>query len=101
LYRTRCSGHAVALCGAAEGRVEARGASVERAEVAVLLDQPLGVVARGEVADGVADLIDGLEDTAVDRLLFQRAEDPLDNAVRQLRWQCVHCMQKSSPYIRT
>ncbi|MCZ8150285.1 MAG: hypothetical protein O9325_20810, partial [Roseomonas sp.] len=70
LYRTRLSGHAVALCGAPEGGVEVRGASVERAEVAVLLDQPLGVVAGGEVADGVADLIDGLEDAAVDGLLL-------------------------------
>jgi hypothetical protein len=29
---------------------------VERPEVAVLLDQPLGVVACGELADGLADL---------------------------------------------
>ena len=56
MYRTRLSGHWFGLCGAPEGRVEARGASVERAEVAVLLDQPLGVVAGGEVADGIADL---------------------------------------------
>ena len=53
-----------------------------RAEVAVLLDQPLGVVAGGEGADGVADLVDGLEDVSVDDLLLQRAEQPLDHAVR-------------------
>jgi transposase-like protein len=61
MYRTRFPGHAVALCGALEAGVEASGARVERAEVAVLLDQPLGVVAGGEVADCVADLVDGLE----------------------------------------
>src|SRR4051794_15328054 len=82
VYRTRFPGHAVALCGASEGRVEVCGTRVEWAKVAVLFDQPLGVVAGGEVADGVADLVDGLEDAAVDGLLLQRAEEPLDDAVR-------------------
>src|SRR5215211_8725977 len=50
--------------------------------MAVLLDQPFGVVACDEGADGVADLVDGLEDAAVDGLLFQRAEEALDDAVR-------------------
>jgi hypothetical protein len=58
-----------------------RRAGVERAEVAVLLDQPLGVVAGDEVADGLADLVDGLEDAAMDDLLFQRPEQPLDDAI--------------------
>src|SRR4051795_13046781 len=72
VYRTRCSGHAVALCGAPEVGVEASGAHVAWAEVAILLDQPLSVVAGGEVADGVADLFDGLEDAAMDGLFVQR-----------------------------
>ncbi len=38
--------------------------------MAVLLDQPLGVVAGNESADGVTDLIDGLEDAAVHDLLL-------------------------------
>ena len=79
LYRTRLSGHGIALCGAPDARVEPDGACVERAEVAVLLDQPLGVVAGGEGADGVADLVDGLEDVSVDGLLLQRPEEPLVN----------------------
>src|SRR3712207_3937387 len=50
--------------------------------MAVLLDQPRGVVAGDEGPDGVADLADGLEDAAMDGLLFQRAKEPLDHAVR-------------------
>jgi hypothetical protein len=49
--------------------------------VGVLLDQPLGVEAGDEVADGLADLVYGLEDAAMDDLLFQRPEQPLDDAV--------------------
>jgi len=41
----------------------------------------LGIIEGGEVADGVADLVDGLEDAAVDGLLLQRAEEPLDDAI--------------------
>jgi hypothetical protein len=74
LYRTRFSGHAVALCGAAEVGVEMRRAGVEGAAETVLLDEPLGVVAGGEVADGLADFVDGLEDAAMDDLLFQRPD---------------------------
>jgi len=81
MCRTRCPGHSVSPGGAPEGRVEASGASVERAEAAVLLDQSLGIIEGGEVADGVADLVDGLEDAAVDGLLLQRAEEPLDDAI--------------------
>ncbi|MCS6930988.1 MAG: hypothetical protein NZM27_02115, partial [Acetobacteraceae bacterium] len=65
-----------------EAGVEVRGARVERAEIAVLLDQPLGVVAGGEVAHGVAELVDGLEDAAMDDLLLQGPEQSLDDAVR-------------------
>jgi hypothetical protein len=46
--------------------------------MAVLLDQPFGVVAGDEGADGVADLVDGLEDASVDGLLLQGAEEALD-----------------------
>jgi hypothetical protein len=74
VYRTRIPGHAVALCGAREVGVEVCGAGVERAEVSVLLDQPLGIVAGGELADGLADLIDALEDAAMDGLLLEGPE---------------------------
>jgi hypothetical protein len=68
-YRIRFSGHGIAFCGAPDARVEPDGAGIDRAEVAVLLDQPLGVVAGGEGAEGVADLVDGEEDVSVDGLL--------------------------------
>ena len=51
------------------------------AEMAVLLDQPFGVVAGDEVPDGVAEVVDALEDTAVHDLLLEGAEEPLDDAV--------------------
>src|SRR3954454_12925074 len=82
MYRTRLSGHLVELCGAPEVRVEPSGACIERAAVAVLLDQPLDIVAGGQGADGVAYLVDGLEDAAVDGLLFQGSEEPLDDTIR-------------------
>jgi hypothetical protein len=50
--------------------------------VAVLLDQPLGVVAGDEGADGIPRLVDGPEDAAVHDLLLQRAEETLDHAIR-------------------
>ena len=81
LYRRRFPGHAIALCGAPEVASEAGGASVERAEVAVLLDQPRGALDGSEVADGVADLVDGLEDAAVDGLLLQCPEHSLNHAI--------------------
>ena len=64
-------------CGAPAGRVEANGASVDWAEVAVLPDRPAG-----EVADGVGDRIDRLEETALDGLLFHGAGPPVDDAIR-------------------
>src|SRR3954468_22245979 len=50
--------------------------------MAVLLDQPFGVVAADEGADGITDLVDGPEDAAMHDLLLQRAEEALDDAVR-------------------
>ena len=47
VYRTRFSGQWVALNGTAEGLFEPCGTGVERAAMAVLLDQPFGVVAGG------------------------------------------------------
>src|SRR5271166_5484169 len=55
VYRTRFFGQAVGLCGAPERLVMPSGASVVRASMAVLVDQPFGVVAGGEGADGVSD----------------------------------------------
>src|SRR3712207_8905563 len=51
------------------------------AAMAVLLDQPLRIVAGGEGADGNTDLVDGLEDAAMHDLLLQRAEKALDHTV--------------------
>src|SRR6187200_553180 len=48
----------------------------------VLFDEPPGVVAIDEVADGVTDLVDGLVDSAMHDLLLQRAEEALDDAIR-------------------
>src|SRR5829696_7141830 len=50
--------------------------------MAVLLDQPFGVVAGDEGADGAADLVDGPEDAAMHDLLLQRAEEALYDTVR-------------------
>src|SRR3712207_6062952 len=82
LYRTRLSGQWVALRGAPEGLLEPCGAGVERAAMAVLLDQPFGVVANEEGADGVADLVDGLEDASMHDLLLQRSEQAPDHSIR-------------------
>jgi hypothetical protein len=66
-----------------------RRAGVEWAEVAVLLDQPLGIGDGGEFADGIADLVDGLEEAAMDDLLLEGPEQPLDDAViRACRQRC-------------
>ena len=81
VYRTRFFGQAVGLCGAPERLVMPSGASVVRASVAVLLDQPFGVVAGGEGADGVSDVVDGLEDTSVHDLLLEGSEQALDDAI--------------------
>ena len=81
LYRTRFFGQAVGLCGAPERLVMPSGASVVRASMAVLVDQPFGVVAGGEGADGVSDFVDGLEDTSVHDLLLKGSEQALDDAI--------------------
>ena len=82
LYRTRLPGQWVGLCGLPEGLLVPGGAHVSRAAMAVLLDQPLGVVAGDEDPDGVADIADGLEDAAVHDLLFQGAKEPFYDTVR-------------------
>jgi hypothetical protein len=66
-----------------------RRAGVEGAAETVLLDQPFGVVASDEIADGLADLVDGLEEAAMDDLLLEGPEQPLDDAViRACRQRC-------------
>jgi hypothetical protein len=52
----------------AEDRVEARGARIGRLSEAGLRDPPRGVDAGGEGVHGVADLVAGEEDAAVDGL---------------------------------
>lgn len=49
--------------------------------MALLLDQPSGVAAADEVSNGVAEVVDGLEDATVHGLLLEGAEDALDDAV--------------------
>src|ERR1700752_1528244 len=58
------------------------GSGVIRTAQAVLLDEPLGVVTGGEVADGATDLVDGLVDSAVHDLLLEGAEETLDDTIR-------------------
>jgi hypothetical protein len=82
LYRTRMSGQWVALCGAPEDLLLPDAAHVGWAAMAVLLDQPFGVVAGDEGPDGLAHLRDGLEDATMDDLFFQGAEEALYASVR-------------------
>src|SRR5947207_1778724 len=82
MYRTRFFGHKVALSGGPHDGLAAGRSGVARAAQAVLLDQPLGVVAGDEVADGVTDLVDGLVDATMHDLLLQRAKEPFDDAIR-------------------
>src|SRR5947209_18861365 len=82
MYRTRFFGHKVALSGGPHDGLAPGGSGVARAAQAVLLDQPLGVVAGDEVADGVTDLVDGLVDATVHDLLLERAKEPFDDTVR-------------------
>lgn len=49
-----------------------------RAEAAVLLDQPLGVIASNEFANSSVDLLDVLEDPAVNAQLLESLEEALD-----------------------
>src|SRR5438874_13782834 len=82
MYRARFFGHKIALSGSLHDGLEPRCSGVTRAAQAVLLDQPLGVVAGDEVADGVTDLVDGLVDATVHDLLLQRAKESFDDTVR-------------------
>src|SRR3954469_12901203 len=82
VYRARFFGHKIALIGSLHDGLEPRRSGVTRTTQAVLFDQPLGVVAGGEVADGVTDLADGLVDATMHDLLLQRAKEPLDDAIR-------------------
>src|SRR6188768_799534 len=70
------------LSGGPHDRLTPGRSGTARTTKTVLLDQPLGVVAGDEVADGIPDLVDGLVDAAVHDLLFQRAEEPFDDAIR-------------------
>src|SRR5690242_2734816 len=70
LYRTRFPGHKIALSGGPHDGLAPGGSGVARTAQAVLLDQPLGVVAGDKVADGVTDLVDGLVDQAMHDLLL-------------------------------
>ena len=47
------------------------------AEVAVLLDQPLGIVTLDELPDGIPRLVDVAVDSAMDDLLLEDAVAPL------------------------
>src|SRR5215210_745561 len=76
------SGQWVALCRAPEGLLVPGGTHRVWAAMAVLLDQPFGVVAADEGADGIPDLVDGPENAAMHDLLLQRAEEALYDAVR-------------------
>ena len=54
--------------------------SLSGAQVAVLFDDPLGIVEFDEVADGVPQLRD-VVDATMDDLFLQRAIEPLGDAV--------------------
>jgi hypothetical protein len=81
MYRARFFGHKIALSSSPHDRLTPGRSGIARTTQAVFLDQPFGVVAGDEGADGVADLVDGLVDSTVDDLLLQRAEEPLDDAI--------------------
>ncbi len=55
--------------------------SLSGAQVAVLLDDPLGIVEFDEPADGVPQLRDAAVDATMDDLFLQRAIEPLGDAV--------------------
>src|SRR3954462_7235071 len=82
MYRTRMSGQWVVLCSVPEALLLPGGAHVSWAATAVLLEQPLGVVAGDEGADGVAHVVDGPEDATVHDLLLLGPKQALDASVR-------------------
>ena len=55
--------------------------SLSGAQVAVLFDDPLGIVEFDEVADGIPQLRDVAVDATMDDLFLQRAIEPLGDAV--------------------
>src|SRR5918997_1951205 len=81
VYRTRFPGQVVGLRGAPEGLLIPGGACGVGTALAVLLDQPLGVVEGDEGADGIPHLLDGPEDASVHDLLLEGAEETLDHAI--------------------
>ena len=67
--------------------------SLSGAQVAVLFDDPLGIVEFDEVADGIPQLRDVAVDATMDDLFLQRAIEPLGDAVGTQS-------PKESPYFR-
>lgn len=85
LNRTRFLGHKAMTCRHEHGGKFVLVTQGVWAEVAVLIDQPLGVVAGDEVADSLAGVLNGVEDTTMDDPLLQGAEcagsqSPVDGA---------------------
>src|SRR5215213_34154 len=78
----RCAPYYAARRGRPEGLLIPGGACGVGTAVAVRLDQPLGVVAGDEDADGIPHLLDGLEDASVHDLLLEGAEETLDHTIR-------------------
>ena len=83
MYRTRFFGHKTALCSLVGcdccGHPVPPG--LGRASVAVLLQQPVLIVAIEVGPDGGADLLDVLKDASEDDLLLQRTDKSLGDAV--------------------
>ena len=72
----------LSLSGGAEHRLVPGGSCVVGAGVAVLFNQPFGVVSGDESADGIADIIDGLVDAPVHDLFLEGTEEAFDDAIR-------------------
>ena len=79
LYRTRFPGHTFVLCRLASLILLAR---LDRRVIPKLLETPGLVVPLHEVGRGGADGLEVLKDSAVDRLLLERAIPPLRHPVR-------------------
>src|SRR6476469_9188967 len=72
----------LSLSGGAEHRLVPGGSGVVGAGVAVLFNQPFGVVSGDESADGIAHIIDGLVDARVHDLFLEGTEEAFDDPVR-------------------
>ncbi len=82
VYRTRFPGHKFASCGGPEWVGLIPGVTgLVWAQVAVFLDQPLGIVAFDEHPHGIPQLVDVAVDAAMDDLLLEGAVEPLGDAV--------------------